>query len=215
MNNLEIFKSIFEEQREREEELMFRNPSFPFWYNWLIAGLIVALFVSFIIWGIDIHTNNVAERARAEVIAAMDEEHAQMIAAAQAQEAELLASQERVQIQEAKVIARAFFGIRNFCEKYGYTNSDLETYARCIFNRCDARGKGVEEIVSEKGQFLAYSDQNTLVQEYYDLALKFVQDWHSETAKPCDLKYQNAVLKDTGIYLVDNINAEVPGRWHA
>lgn len=214
--NTRLWQEVFAEQEEREELLRFRNPSFSFWYNWLIVVAVVALFASFVKWGIDIHTNTATEAAKAELLAKMDQEHAEMMAAAEAQEAERKAEAERVQISEAQAVARAFFGIRNFVEKYGYDNSDLETYARCIFNRADARGKPVEEIVAEKGQFLAYSENNTLLKEYYDLALQFVAEWHNEGAHPCDVqKFQNAVFKDTGIYLIDNINKAVPERWHA
>lgn len=214
--NTRIWREIFREQEEREELLRFRNPSFSFWYNWLIVAVVVALFASFVKWGIDIHTNTAAEAAKAELLAQMDQEHAEMIAAAEAQEAERKAAAESLQISEAQAVARAFFGIRNFVDKYGYSNSDLETYARCIFNRADARGKPVEEIVAEKGQFLAYSEHNTLLKEYYDLALQFVEAWHNEDAHPCDVqKFQNAVFTEYGIYLVDSINKAVPDRWHA
>ena len=214
--NTRIWREIFQEQAEQEDFLRFRNLSFSFWYNWIILVAVVALFASFVKWGIDIHTNTAAEAARAELLAQMDAEHAEMMEAAEAHEAERKAEAERVQISEAQAVARAFFGIRNFVDKYGYSNSDLETYARCIFNRADARGKPVEEIVAEKGQFLAYSEHNTLLKEYYDLALQFVEAWHNEDAQPCDAqKFQNAVFTEYGIYLVDNINKTVPDRWHA
>ena len=214
--NTMILREIFKEQEEREELLRFRNPSASFWYNWLIVGLVVLLFAGFVKWGIDIHTRNAAEIAKAELLAQMDEEDAYMMAAAEAEAVERMAQDERQQISEARAVARAIFGIRNFIEKYNYTNSDLETYARCIFDRVDARGKSVEEIVAEKGQFVAYSENNTLVKEYYDLALQFVQAWHNEDAAPCDYyKFQTAVLTEYGIYLVDDINKPVPEKWHA
>ena len=214
--NTMILREIFKEQEEREEALRFRNPSASFWYNRLIVGLVVLLFAGFVKWGIDIHTRTATEQAKAELLAAMDEENAYMMAAAEAEASERRAQDERQQISEAQAVARVFFGIRNFIEKYNYTNSDLETYARCIFDRVDARGKSVEEIVAEKDQFVAYSDKNTLVKEYYDLALQFVQAWHNEDAAPCDYyKFQTAVLTEYGIYLVDDISKPVPEKWHA
>lgn len=214
--NTMILQEIFKEQEEREELLRFRNPSVSFWYNWLIVGLVVLLFAGFIKWGIDIHTRTAAETAKAELLAEMDRENEYMLAAAEAEAAERQAQNERQQISEAQAVARAFFGIRNFVTKYGYSNSDLETYARCMFNRADARGKKVEEIVAEKDQFIAYSDKNTLLKEYYDLAIEFVAAWHNEDAHPCDVqKFQNAVFTEYGIYLVDDINKKVPDRWHA
>ena len=214
--NTMILQEIFKAQEEREELLRFRNPSASFWYNWFVALVVVALFGSFVWWGMDIQTRHKAEAMTAELLAQMDAENEYMIAAAEAEAAERQAQNERQQISEAQAVARAIFGIRNFIEKYNYTNSDLETYARCIFDRVDARGKSVEEIVAEKGQFVAYSENNTLVKEYYDLALQFVQAWHNEDAAPCDYyKFQTAVLTEYGIYLVDDINKPVPEKWHA
>ena len=214
--NTMILAQIFKEQEEREELLRFRNPSASFWYNWFVALVVVALFGSFVWWGMDIQTRHKAEAMTAELLAQMDAENAYMMAAAEAETAERQAQNERQQISEAQAVARAFFGIRNFVEKYSYDNSDLETYARCMFNRAEARGKSVEEIVAEKGQFVAYSDKNTLVKENYDLALQFVQAWHDEDAAPCDYyKFQTAVLTEYGIYLVDDINKPVPEKWHA
>ena len=214
--NTMILAQIFKEQEEREELLRFRNPSASFWYNWFVALVVVALFGSFVWWGMDIQTRHKAEAMTAELLAQMDAENEYMLAAAEAEAAERQAQNERQQISEAQAVARAIFGIRNFIEKYNYTNSDLETYARCIFDRVDARGKSVEEIVAEKGQFVAYSDNNTLVKEYYDLALQFVQAWHNEDAAPCDYyKFQTAVLTEYGIYLVDDISKPVPEKWHA
>ena len=214
--NTRIWSEIFRAHEEREEWLRQRNPSASFWYNWVVALLVFALFAGFGWWGAQIRRAARDEAVRAELLAQMDEENAYMMAAAEAEAAERRAQDERQQISEAQAVARAIFGIRNFIEKYNYTNSDLETYARCIFDRVDARGKSVEEIVAEKGQFVAYSENNTLVKEYYDLALQFVQAWHNEDAAPCDYyKFQTAVLTEYGIYLVDDINKPVPEKWHA
>ena len=214
--NTMILQEIFKAQEEREELLRFRNPSASFWYNWFVALVVVALFGSFFWWGMDIQTRHKAEAMTAELLAEMDAENEYMLQAAEAEAAERQAQNERQQISEAQAVARAFFGIRNFVTKYGYDNSDMETYARCMFNRADARGKSLEEIVAEKDQFIAYSDNNTLVKEYYDLALQFVAEWHAEDAHPCDVqKFQNAVLTEYGIYLVDDIRKPVPEKWHA
>ena len=214
--NTMILQEIFKAQEEREELLRFRNPSASFWYNWFVALVVVALFGSFVWWGMDIQTRHKAEAMTAELLAQMDAENEYMLQAAEAEAAERQAQNERQQISEAQAVARAFFGIRNFVTKYRYDNSDLETYARCMFNRADARGKSLEEIVAEKDQFIAYSDNNTLLKEYYDLALQFVAAWHAEDAHPCDVqKFQNAVLTEYGIYLVDDISKPVPEKWHA
>ena len=215
MIDFAILNSLFEEQEKREEELRFRNPSVSFWYNWFIVLLIFILFAGFGWWATDISRRNRDEAVRSQVLAEMDAEHEQMMAAAEEAERQAQQEQADLQIAEAKAIARALFGIRNFTEKYHYSNSDLLTYARCITNRAEATGKSIEEILDEPNQFIAYSSKNNLETGLYDLALQFVADWHDGKLPECDTKYKYAVLSEMGIWLVDDPNKSVPERWHA
>lgn len=209
-------EEILERQRQLEADMNFRNPWFNVFYNYLVAVCVVALFISFFWWGIDIHTRKEAEAMTAQLLAQMDMEHEQMMKAAEAEQAALLASEEHIMTEEAKVVAKAFYGIRNFVDKYGYTDKDFETYARCIFNRADATGDSIEAVVSKKDQFLGYADGNQLVKDYYDLAIRFVDEWHHETVKPCDISYQWAELTPEGIFLRNSFKADgYQRRWHA
>ena len=208
-------EEILEMHRQQEADMVFRHRWVPLFYNWVIAILIVALFGSFIWWGIRIHRENHDAAVRQAVYDEMDAEHAQMLAdAAEAQRQKDEADTE-LQIREAKAIARMFFGARNFIAKYGYTNEDLLTYARCPVNRAEASGRTIEEVLAEPGQFIAYSENNDLETEYYNLALQFVADLHDGKLPPCETKFKYAVFKDTGIWLVDDPGKPVPERWHA
>ena len=201
---------------QMEHDMEFRHKWVPLFYNWVIALLVVILFGSFVWWGLDIHSRHMADEMLATTLAEMDAEHEQMLAAAEAEQAAIKASEEHIMTEEAKVIAKAFYGIRNFVEKYGYTTEDLETYARCIFNRADATGQSIEEVVSKKDQFLGYAEGNQLVKEYYDQAIRFVNDWHNEEVKPCDSSYQWAELNEDGIWLRNSFKADgYARRWHA
>ncbi len=209
-------EEILEMHRQQEADMNFRHKWFNVFYNYVIAVCVVALFVAFFAWGIDIRTRKEAEAMTAALLAEMDAEHEAMMAEAEAAERALLESEEHIMTEEAKVVAKAFYGIRRFVEKYGYTQSDLETYARCMFNRADATGQTLEAVVSKKDQFLGYSENNQLVKEYYDFAIKFVNEWHNEEVKPCDISYQFAELEDDGIWLVKNFNADgKERRWQA
>lgn len=201
---------------QMEHDMEFRHKWVPLFYNWVVALLVVILFGSFVWWGLDIHSRHMADEMLATTLAEMDAEHEQMLAAAEAEQAAIMASEEHIMTEEAKVVAKAFYGIRRFVEKYGYTANDLETYARCMFNRADATGQSLEAVVSKKDQFLGYSEDNQLVKEYYDFAIQFVNDWHSEEVKPCDISYQFAELEDDGIWLVKTFNADgKERRWQA
>lgn len=209
-------EDYFDRQAELEAVLNFRYPWFNMMYKWIIAALLVALCVSFVWWGLDIRTRRMADEMTATAMASYQAEQ-QAAEDARALELEMARqSEEHVMTVEAQAVARAFYGIRNFVEKYGYTSEDLETYARCIFNRADASGASVEDVVSKKDQFLGYSDGNQLVKEYYDLAIRLVDEWHHEDVKPCDTSYQWAELTPDGIFLRNSFKADgYARRYHA
>jgi hypothetical protein len=63
-------------------------------------------------------------------------------------------------------------------------------------------------VLTEPEQFLAYSENNTVLSEYKDIAKAAVREWHTEQSKPCDLDYQFAELRPDGVWLVKDINAD-------
>ena len=206
-DSISILQEIFREQREQEEVLMFRNPSFSFWYNWLIAVTVLALFVSFAIWGIDIHTKRTAEKMTATALASWQSEQV-------VQDESAATSQEYVINAEATAMAKAFYGIDKFIEKYHYDESDLVTYARCMFNR--AENADLVSVIARPEQFTGYSDGNQVIAEYKQLAQRLITEWHEETVKPCDTAYIFAELTPEGIFLKKDLHADgYARRWHA
>lgn len=118
--------------------------------------------------------------------------------------------------QEANEMARAFYGIRLFEEKYNYSENDLTTYARCMFNRADASGNDLIAVISQQQQFLGYDSSNPVLSKYYDLAFELIDGWHHEEQKPCDLSYQFAELTPNGIWLKNDLHADgYSRRWQA
>jgi len=213
--DIATLNSVFEDHARQEEELRFRNPSVSFWYNWVVVAVVMVLFYSFVWWGKSIAAERHDEAVRQSVYAEMDAEHEAMIAAAEEEQLRQQQAEADLQIREAKAIARMWFGVRNFTEKYHYTNDDLFTYAMCAVVRSEATGKSIEDVLAEEGQFIAYSPNNNLETEYYNLALQFVADLHAGNLKTCDSKYKYAALTDMGIWLVDDPGKKVPERWHA
>ena len=206
-NSIAILREIFREQREQEEVLMFRNPSFSFWYNWIIAVTVLALFVSFAIWGIDIHTQKTAEKMTATALASWQSE--QIV-----QDESAATSQEYVIEQESIAMAKAFYGIDRFIEKYHYDESDLVTYARCMFNR--AENADLVSVIARPEQFTGYSDGNQVIAQYKQLAERLIREWHEETVRPCDTAYIFAELTPDGIFLKKDLHADgYARRWHA
>ena len=206
-DSIAILQEIFREQREHEEVLMFRNPSFSFWYNWLIALTVLALFVSFAIWGIDIHTKKTAEKMTATALASWQSE--QIV-----QDESAATSKEYVIEQESIAMAKAFYGIDRFVEKYHYTEDDLVTYARCMFNR--AENADLVSVIAKPEQFTGYSDGNQVIASYKQLAERLIREWHEETVRPCDTAYIFAELTPDGIFLKKDLHADgYARRWHA
>ena len=206
-NSIAILREIFREQKEQEEVLMFRNPSFSFWYNWLIAVTVLALFVSFAIWGIDIHTKRTAEKMTATALASWQSEQV-------VQDESAATSQEYVINAEATAMAKAFYGIDRFIEKYHYTEDDLVTYARCMFNR--AENADLVSVIAKPEQFTGYSDGNQVIAQYKQLAERLIREWHEETVRPCDTAYIFAELTPEGIFLKKDLHADgYARRWHA
>lgn len=211
-----ILKEITEEYTERERQLERKYPWAEIVYNWMLFVAVVGLAISLFCWGVDIHITRKAEEQTAAFTAAYE---AQQKAAEEAKAIELAAQQRSeaaIMEREATAIAKAFYGIRNFVDKYHYTASDLKTYARCVFNRVDAGVNSLDSVIGQKDQFLGYDSKNPVLQEYYDVALEAVEEWHGETAKPCDSSYRYAELTERGIYLVNEFGADgYVQRWHA
>ena len=217
-DRLDTLKGVFDDFQHEESILTWRFPWFNMLYNYVIALVMFLLIVSLTIWGLNVRTERKAEALTAEALAAWQSEQE---AAAQAEAEELAAirsTQEYILDQESKVLAKLIYGIRNFVDKYGYSDADIETYMRCVTNRYEA-GNGInnlEAVVSREGQFLGYSDSNPVLDDYYRIAHSFLERWHSESTKPCDLSYQFAELTPSGIWLKADINADgYARRWRA
>lgn len=217
-DKIATLQEVFAEQREREQNMMFRHNWVALFYNWLIAVTAVALLLALGSWAVQLRQERRDDAIRAEARAAWEQEQQ---AAADARAAELAAayaSEEAVIDRESDAVARMFYGIHRFIEKYHYSEADLETYARCAFNRKDASktGNSLEVIIAQPDQFVGYSDSNPVLKEYKQLAKDLVTEWHNETVKPCDNSYQWAELTPNGIYLKADFAADGYAlRWHA
>ena len=212
----ETLQAVLEERADHERELMLKHPMVPIICNWAIVFAAIALVISFIIWGITVAIQNKADQQTAEAMAARD---AQEQAAAEAERVrleEIAMSEENIIKGEAQDCAKALYGIIKFIEKYGYSYTDCETYLRAAFNRSDATGASLHDVLFAKDQFLACREDNPVLTDLLDVAIDAVTEWHNETSRPCDVSYQFAELTPNGIYLKNDINADGYAiRWRA
>ena len=218
MNNLALLQEVDAEYSHQIECLRFRHKKAHDVYRFIVIIVVSALLGSLNSWGLDVWAQHRADQQTEDARKVWNKELADKEAAArQAQEEEERARATSLDA-EAEALAKAFYGIHLFIDNYHYTDSDLETYARCIFNRYDA-GNGlnsIHTIVSRPDQFTGYDDNSSPYTEQKELALKLLKAWHAETTKPCKLDYQFAELTPDGIFLVTKPNAgPYERRWHA
>lgn len=210
-NMLSTWKEVFEDRAEQERLLRWKHPGYDFIYNWLVAAVMLAVILGLIVWGIQVGLERRDERnmetGRQEIIARQLE--AEQSAAAEAErQAQALEAKRAAYID---IVARAIYGIRNFIEKYHYSEADIETYIWSAYNRAVARGMDLAEVFAEEGQYIAYSSSNTILPEYREMAERIVDKLMSGE-HPCDTAYQYAELIPQGIFLFITENGR---RWHA
>lgn len=211
-------KAVLDEYEEKEHLLQWRYPWFNVAYNYVIAMLLVGLFVSFGIWAIDVHIQRQSESMTATALASYQaEERAKADEIAHQQEL-YAQSEEAVTQKMATALAKVFYGADKFREKYNYSDADFRTLARCVFNRCENPGYSDDfyEVINQKDQWVGYYDSNPVLDEYYNLALTSIREWRSETVKPVSNDYLWSEYTPNGIFLKNDFHADgYARRWRA
>ena len=218
LSYLETLMSVFKDREKKERRMMLKFPWFNLVYNWLITIGVIALFASFWWWGVQIRNNHKEQAIRESVYAEVQaQEQAKETARLEALALEQ-SSEDYIVGQMADAMAKLFYGIRNFEEKYHYNETDFETYARCWFNRAENKAYSGDliEVMTQKDQALGYYDSNPVLNNYRKMAEKFIRAWRSESIKPVSNDYVYAELTPNGIYLKNEFNADgYARRWRA
>lgn len=207
---IETMKEVFEQFRQEERDMVFRHPWFNLTYNWLVVALLVALSISFVIWGVNIRTQRRADEQTAIALATYQAEQKAIEEERMAELEAATKSAEAIKKAEAEDAAKALYGIRNFISKYGYQPRDLRTYVRCMIDRVEY-GNGVNDlhaIIAQEAQFLGYSEKNPVLEEYFNVAMEEIEKWHTETTKPWDASYRFAELTESGVFLTNEFGAD-------
>lgn len=179
-------------------------------YRWIVALTIVAMFVGFISWGVDIHTNAVAqERIDAALVEYQAGIQAQMDAEKQKEEAERL-SEAHIVDEMATALSRVLAGISKFEDKYGYDEDDYMTLAWCVFNRVDSKmfSNDIYEVINQPDQWVDYVGKSTPIAKYKDIAIKAVMEWRSDNPRPISDDFLWAEQTPSGVYLKNDFNAD-------
>lgn len=213
---LKILKEVFDEDAEQTRWLSRKHPWYPILMNWIAVVLLTILLVSSGVYRVQ---KNIGKQVDQAVLSAQEVWQAKQDAIAEEQQKKLEEEQKALEAiidRESDALAKMFYGIRNFEEKYGYGEKDFETYARCAFDRADATGRDLIEVIFEENQFLACSEGNPIISRYKSMGEKFAREWHSEKVKPVDSSYQFAELRPDGIWLTNVFGADgYARRWKA
>ena len=214
-----ILRDILDEQKRQEKELSAKYPAFNVFYNWGTLVLILILIFGFVQWGI--RSSNEKKVSSLVATAMADYQAEQQAIADQEAEAARLEAQSEAVVQQkiAEKLALVYQGADKFVDKYGYSERDFKTLGRCIFNRVESRSysNDIFEVIDQTDQWVGYYQQNTTpMDKYYQMALKHVKEWRSETTKPCSNDYLWAEYTPRGIFLKDTYNAgPYDTRWRA
>ena len=101
--------------------------------------------------------------------------------------------------QEGEYLARMLYAYRNNSER------DLRTAVWCALNRTDSPGfpNSVKEVCQQPSQWMGYSDDNPILENLYEIAIKELETWHNNY-RPVNRDYvylswssKEIVLRDT------------------
>ena len=112
----------------------------------------------------------------------MGDSHNEEIQALRA-EYENLTPEEQLK-QEGEFLARMLYAYRNNSER------DLRTAVWCALNRVDSAGypDSVKGVCQQASQWMGYSDDNPILSNLYEIAMKELETWHSGY-RPVGIEY--------------------------
>ena len=211
---------IFEEYKKEEKELREKYPLFNLFYNYLAAGVLVALLICSIICGVQARNEHKVRSLVAIAMADYDaEQQAIQLAAEEARQQEIekaATAETTIMKNEANYIAKLLYGARHFEDKYGYSTDDFMTLAWCVLNRVDNKAfpNTVKDVVQQDKQWVGYSDANDVTDKFFKIAYTAVEEWHHNDIKPITNDYAWAELTSRGCYLKNDYEAGVYSiRW--
>lgn len=120
------------------------------------------------------------EQQKAELVEAyeakiieMRDDHMSEISALRA-DYEYVSPEELIK-EEAEYIAKMLYGMRNNSER------DLRTATWCALNRTDNPRfpNSVKEVCQQPSQWMGYSDDNPILENLYEIAIKELETWHN------------------------------------
>lgn len=139
---------------------------------------------------------------RSEAIA----DYKAMVEAEEAEEAALrmaaLKDEATIKKEMAISLAKMFEGVR----AWNFDILDLITYGTCALNRVRSPlfADSFDDVIHQSGQWINYSDENDVVDDYYKIAVKLVDLYYNSEVQLCSSKYCWIEIRDGHVYLKDS-----------
>ena len=141
-----------------------------------------------------------AKKDEAMYQAQLEQYRLEMVFKGASDAAEKLQDPQVVQLKaDAEELAKVLYGVRD------NSSDDMRTYAWCVLNRVDNPSfpNTLEEVVEQKSQWIRYSNENPVLEEYYQIALEILGVWH-DGHRPVSSDYVFVNWTDNDIVLRDN-----------
>jgi len=106
---------------------------------------------------------------------------------------------ENVTQREAEALARVLYGVKD------NSTDDLKTYTWCVLNRVDnpAFPSTIEEVIAQPQQWMAYSEDNPVLENLYAIAYDEIKLWQSGAHRPVSDEYVYMTWSPSDIVLRD------------
>lgn len=185
------FKEISEETKRK----------FDIVYLFVVAVLLAVLAISVFVWRANeqkqVYEDNIRAQAvetyKAELQAKAEEESAARSIAMNSEAARIK--------YEIDLFAKLFEGVRD----YHFPEYSLITYGLSAYNRVDSEdplyADTLHEVLTQKGQYETFSDDNAVVRDYQKIAEKLVNLRYNGESRPITSDYVWAVFIDGEVWL--------------
>lgn len=204
MSNRINFMDIVREQEEETRKIVEHHPKFQQIWLRSVGALVLTFIISLIFFTVK---GNMEAHALAAELRAQEAYAAEQEAIAREKQRDIQAAQNEEMARrerETMLIAQLMSGLKGFVENYGYTNDDLITYAECPLNRVLNQGftcQTIEEALMQDAQWVGFSTENEVTQQYYKLARWVINDFYTNPFRIVSNEYCWAELNKDGCYL--------------
>ena len=205
---------------ERINQYLQYHPKAREIIRYLITGIIFVSVTLFTLWGISVKAEKnraiIREQELIEERARIWEEDQARIATLEAEKRNAEAARKAAIEEDTILMAKFFAGIDGFVENWGYSDRDIRTYGECVINRVINKSfpNTIAEVIMQENQWVGFSENNQVIEKYYQIASVVVNNYYDDTIRPCSSAYCWVDLNKNGCWLMSEYSdSPYVGRW--